>query len=350
MANIFDLINPKAIATYWTESGSNKVPYLGATLFPPQKQLGIDLSWFKGSDGLPIELAPASYDSKSTFRDRIGVSKIDTEMPFFKEGFLIKERDRIEINKAINAANSDFVMPIIQHIYNDAKNLIDSAEVTNERMRMQLLGTGVIAISANRQAYNYDYKFPTAHKETLLTTAKWSDTVNSDPVADIIRWQRAVNDDTGVTPTMAVCTSKTMDYLLANQKIRLGINAMNANGANVPINKVQLKNYLSIMCDSLQLAEYNKKFLTKAGTPTLFYPDNTFTLFPDGNLGNTYYGTTPEESDGLAGTNANVQIVSTGVAIKTIKQADPVNVETIASMVALPSFEAIDTVFIATVA
>lgn len=350
MPNIYDLINPKAIATYWTASGSNKIPYLGALLFPPQKQLGIDLSWFKGSDGLPVELAPAAFDSKATFRDRIGVDKIDTEMPFFKEGFLIKERDRMEINKAINAANADYVMPIIQHIYNDAANLISSAEVTNERMRMQLLGSGTIAISANRQNYNYDYKFKTAHKETLLTTAKWSDTVNSDPVADIIRWQRAINDDTGITPTMALCTSKTMDYLLANQKIRLGINTMNANGANVPINKVQLKNYLSIMCDGLQLAEYNKKFLTKAGVPTLFYPDDTFTLFPDGNLGNTYYGTTPEESDKLAGTNATLEIVSTGVAIKTIKKTDPVNVETIASMVALPSFEAIDSVFIATVA
>ena len=64
MPNIFDLVNPKAIATYWIESGSNKIPYLGATLFPPQKQLGIDLSWFKGSDGLPVELAPAAYDTK----------------------------------------------------------------------------------------------------------------------------------------------------------------------------------------------------------------------------------------------------------------------------------------------
>lgn len=350
MPNIYDLVNPKAIATYWTESGSNKIPYLGATLFPPQKQLGIDLSWFKGSDGLPVELAPAAYDTKTTFRDRIGVSKIDAEMPFFKEGFLIKERDRMEINKAINAANADYVMPIIQHIYNDAANLIKSAEVTNERMRMQLLSSGTIAISANRQAYNYDYKFVSAHKETLLTTGKWSDTVNSDPVADIIRWQRVINDDTGVIPTMAVCTSKTIGYLLANQKIKLGINAMNSNGANVPINKVQLRNYLSIMCDSLQLAEYNKKFLTKAGVATLFFPDETFSLFTDGNLGNTYYGTTPEESDKLAGTNATLEIVSTGVAIKTIKRADPVNVETIASMVALPSFEAIDTVFIGTVA
>lgn len=348
--NIFDLINPKAIATYWTESGSNKIPYLGATLFPSKKQLGIDLSWFKGADGLPIELAPAAFDTKTTFRDRIGVDKIESEMPFFKAGFLIKEKDRMEINKAVGAANADYIMPIIQHIYDDANNLIKSSDVTCERMRMQLLGSGTIAISANRQAYNYDYKFPSAHKETLTSTAKWSDTANSDPISDIIRWQKAVNDDTGVKPTMAICTSKTWNYLLANQKIRLAINTLNSNGASIPVNDVQLKQYLSIMCGGLQVAVYDKRFRTVAGASTSFFPDETFTLIPDGNLGSTYYGTTPEESDGLAGTNANVQIVNTGVAIKTIKQADPVNVETIASMVALPSFETIDTVFIGTVA
>lgn len=349
MANIFDLINPRAIAAYWNEVGSNKIPYLGATLFPPKKQLGLDLSWFRGSDGLPIELAPAAFDTKSTFRDRIGVSEINTEMPFFKDGFFIKEKDRIEINKAIAAANADYVEPIIRHIYDDAVNLVKSSDVTCERMRMQLLSGGVIAISANRQAYNYDYKFPEAHKETLLNTAKWSDTANSDPISDILRWQKAINDDTGVTPTRGICRSKTWNYLLANQKIKQGINAMNANGANVPINNVQLQNYLSIQCNGLRVAVYDKMFRTLNGTKTAFFPDDVFTLHSDGSLGNTYYGTTPEESDMLAGTNANVQIVNTGVAIKTIKQADPVNVQTIASMIAMPSFEAIDNVFIAKV-
>lgn len=345
--NIYDLINPKAIATYWTAAGSNKIPYLGATLFPSKKQLGLDLSWFKGADGLPIELSPAAYDTKTTFRDRIGVSKIDTEMPFFKEGFLIKEKDKLEIDRAMSSANADYIMPIIQHIYDDANNLINSAEVTCERMRMQLLSTGMISISANRQAYNYDYKFLSGHKETLLSTAKWSDTANSNPVEDIRRWQDTIEDDTGIRPTNAICTRKTWNYLLANSKIKLDMNAQ--NGLSIILTDSMLKQYLADKL-GVQIAIYNKKFLTHAKAATLFYPDDTFTLFPDGNLGSTYYGTTPEESDGLAGTNANVQIVNTGVAIKTIKQPDPVNVQTIASMVALPSFEAIDTVFIATVA
>lgn len=345
--NIFDLVNPKEIATYWSTVGSNKVPYLGATLFPSQKQLGIDLSWFKGSDGLPVELSPAAFDTETTIRNRIGVDKIETEMPFFKDGFLIKERDRIEINKAIGSANAAYIMPIIQRIYADGANLVNSADVTAERMRMQLLSTGLIGISANRQDYNYDYKFKISHKETLLTTAKWSDYTNSDPIEDIKRWQDVVEDDTGVRPTGGICTRKTWNYLLHNQKIKLDMNV--TSGQNIILTDAMLKTYLFDKL-AINVAVYNKKFLTRAGVATLFFPDETFTLIPDGNLGNTYYGTTPEESDLMAGNNANVQIVNTGVAITTVKKSDPVNVLTKASMVALPSFEAIDSVFIGTVA
>ena len=73
--------------------------------------------------------------------------------------------------------------------------------------------------------------------------------------------------------------------------------------------------------------------------------------YSDGNLGSTYYGTTPEESDLMSGaTEAQVQIVNTGVAVTSVKEPHPVNVMTIVSEIVLPSFEAIDGVFIAKVA
>jgi hypothetical protein len=353
--NVFDAVNAAEIATYYTENGSNKIPYLGATLFPPQKQLGLDLSWIKGSNGLPAALMPAAFDTKASIRNRIGFGKMETEMPFFRESMLIKEKERQELNKALMAANAQYIWPVIRKIYDDAGNLVAGAEVDNERMRMQLLSSGKIAISANGLSYDYDYHMLEAHKEILLTTAKWSDTANSDPIADIIRWQRTISDYTGVKPTKAICTSKTWNYLLANQKIRLGVNVMNANGANIPINDVQLKQYLSIMCGGLQVAVYDKRYavIGKDGKLTgsnLYFPDDVFTLVPDGILGSTWYGTTPEESDLMSGgTDAKVEIVDTGVAITTVKHVNPVNVETIVSMIAMPSFETIDQIFIGTV-
>ena len=89
---------PAAIAAQWNEAASNRIPYLGAGLFPSKKKAGLDLSWLKGSKGLPVSLMPSTFDAKATFRDRIGFSKIETEMPFFREGFKIKEKDRQELD------------------------------------------------------------------------------------------------------------------------------------------------------------------------------------------------------------------------------------------------------------
>jgi hypothetical protein len=347
MPNIFDLVNAKEIATYYQNNPSNKVPYLGATLFPAKKQLGLDLSWIKGANGLPVALMPSAFDAKATLRDRVGFSKIETEMPFFREAMRIGEKERQELNKAASASNSQYLMPLIQRIYDDVNGLVAGADVNNERMRMQLLSTGKIAITANRVDYDYDYKFSDDHKETLLLTARWSNLESSTPVQDILRWQKVVEDNSGEKPTRAICTLKTWSYLMANKSIRLDINPI--GGSNIIMTDVMLKQYLQTKL-GLTVAIYNKKYALQDGTTHQFFPDDVFTLIPESNLGNTYFGTTPEESDLMSGnTDAQVQIVNTGVAITTVKEPHPVNVQTIVSEIALPSFERIDNTFIAIV-
>ena len=74
-----------------------------------------------------------------------------------------------------------------------------------------------------------------------------------------------------------------------------------------------------------------------------------FVLIPDGTLGTGWFGTTPEQSDLMSGTAANVSMVDLGVAVTTSKKVDPVNVDTKVSMIYLPSYEGIDNVLIADV-
>jgi hypothetical protein len=347
MPTIFDLVSANNIATYYQANPSNAIPYLGATLFPPKKQLGLDLSWIKGSKGLPVALMPSEFDAKATVRDRIGFDKIQTEMPFFRESMRIGEKDRQELNRLAASNLDSMIMPVINNIYDDINNLVNGALVQPERMIMQLLSTGKISITANRLNYDYDFQMPASHKETLAGGALWSFTDGADPIQDILTWQDKVEDDTGVRPTKAVCTRKTWNYLLKNKKIRLDLNP--AGGQNIIMTDSMLKQYLQMKL-GVSVAVYNKKYMTESKVAQLFYPDDYFTLIPDGNLGSTYFGTTPEESDLMTGnTAADVSIVNTGVAITTIKEPHPVNVETIVSAITLPSFETIDTIFIAKV-
>lgn len=346
MTTIFDLVNSKAIAAYVSNNPSNKIPYLGATLFPARKKLGLDLSWIKGSRGLPVALRPSTFDTKATLRDRIGISKVETEMPFFREAMRIGEKDRQELLKLMGNSNDQYIMPLITAIFDDVATLVNGAQVIPERMIMQLLSTGRIKITDNRQDFKYDYKMSDEHKEVLTGTAVWSDP-KSTPIEDIQRWMQKVEDDTGTKPTRAICAQDAWTSLLKHPSIRLDMNPI--GGQNVIMTDSMLKQYLLTKL-GLTVVPYTKKYALQDGSTHLFYEEKHFTLIPEGNLGTTWYGTTPEEADLMAGaTSAQVQIVNTGVAITSIKEPHPVNVETIVSEIVLPSFETIDTIFIAKV-
>lgn len=156
------LFSPAAIGANWTENVSNRIPYLGEGLFPARKQAGLDLKWIKGSKGIPVSLMPSAFDAKATFRDRIGVSKIETEMPFFREGFKIKERDRQDILRA-QSANDPYVNAAIARVFDDANELIEGALVVGERERMQLLFPVNGNVGITIQANGVDYTLSLIH-------------------------------------------------------------------------------------------------------------------------------------------------------------------------------------------
>ena len=91
-----DVFTAEAIALNYTNAASNAIPYLGTGFFPSQKKAGLDLKWIKGHNGLAVSLMPSTFDAKSTFRDRVGISMSETEMPFFRESMLVKEKDEQE--------------------------------------------------------------------------------------------------------------------------------------------------------------------------------------------------------------------------------------------------------------
>lgn len=119
-----EVFTPAAIAANWIEVASNQIPYLGATLFPARKKAGLDLSWLKGSRGLPVSLMPSAFDAKATFRDRIGFEKLETEMPFFREGYKIKEKDRQEMLR-VQESTDPYAAEVIARVFDDTRDLVD---------------------------------------------------------------------------------------------------------------------------------------------------------------------------------------------------------------------------------
>lgn len=343
---IYEAVTPKEIASYWNSFQEQRTPYLGEVLFPNVKQLGLDIKWVKGAGGLPVALKPSTFDVETPLRDRIGFEEIEQEMPYFKEGMLIKEKDRQELLKVQDGGNQAYIELILGHIFDDIAGLINGGRVQAERMRMQLLSTGKIAIQANGLNFEYDYHFNEDNKETLLADDKWSNP-EADIVGDIERWMDHLEETTGTRPDKAILTKKTFNYIKTNKAIIDELKA--STGVSMIMTNNVIEEYMETKL-GLRLVVYNKKFRTETGATEQFFPDDVFTLLPPGDLGKTRFGTTPEEADLMSGaTAAEVEIVETGMAITTEKRTDPVNVFTKVSAIMLPSFENMDKIFIANV-
>lgn len=347
MPTIFDYVNATEVANFYTDSPYNSMSYLGEELFPARKQVGLDLSWIKGSKGLPIMLKPSAFDTKATLRDRAGFSKVLTEMPFFREAMRIGERDRQEMNKFLAGNNVSMIQPILANIYDDAGKLVESSKVSAEVMRMQLISTGAISITDNRMVYDYDYNMP-SENITTVTSGEYWDLATAPVIDHLTAWQDQIEETTGERPTRMVCNRETFKLLRINNVIKTyaypGLDT-----AKVNINDNDIKRVLLDVC-GISVAIYSKKYNNASGVATYFYPTNKITLMPASAIGNTWYGTTPEESDLMGGaTDAEVRIVNTGIAVTSVKEAHPVNVQTIVSGIFLPSGENVDSLFIATV-
>lgn len=338
---IFDLIKAPELTSYWEENVQDRPPYLGEELFPNDKKLGLKLDWIKGANGLPVVLKPSAFDVGAVPRPRLGFDKLSAEMPFFKESTYVDEELRQQLNLVLETGNQAYIDAVINRVFADEMHLLEGARARREQMRMMALTTGAIAISANGQNYSYDYGMPADHKSEVTTS--WSDTT-SDPIEDLRKAMDKIEDDTGIRPTRGICTRKTWGYLRVNEKIMKSIFVL-SNGQVSGLSDSQLSQYLVDQL-GLELIVYGKRYKNDAGTAAQFVPDDTVVLFPEGQLGTTWFGTTPEESDLMGGKVANVSITDMGVAVTTIEKADPVNVETKVTQICLPSFESADSVYI----
>ena len=106
--NLFDYINATDIAAYVTEKPENKVPYFAETLFPAQRQLGTDISWLKGANGLPVAIQPSEYDVKASHGASVG--KIDEDHLYYLMSRGLSKHD------AMHLVTYGYFLPVLEFI------------------------------------------------------------------------------------------------------------------------------------------------------------------------------------------------------------------------------------------
>jgi len=352
MGKFTDVFGSSVIAAIYNEAASNRIPYLGEGFFPAKQKSGLNLKWIKTSKGLPVSLAPSAFDVVAPIRSREGLEVIDTEMAYFKEAMLVKEQDIQEYETAIEG--SPLAKEILDRIYDDATTLVDSARVVPERMRMSLLANAnghpsiTIAVSGGAN-YTYNYDPNNTYSENNFTelqgTSLWTDLDDSDPLQDVSDAQDKIEASKGERPSILLMSKATMNLLKKNDNIKSAILAQNVT-ANIFMTDARVKELFANEL-GISIIVYTKMYKDEAGNAKKFYPDGMVTLLPEGALGNTWFGVTPEEhrADQL-----DVSIVDTGIAVSVDTKFDPVQTTTKASEIVLPSFERMDETYMIKVA
>ena len=331
MATIFDYISSKEQARRWEESALERPPYFGEGITSTTKQLGTEFSTLNGRVSAPKILNASSYDAKAIYLPREGFQITKGEIPYFKNALSINEKQRQDLLIAIQSGNQEVIEALTTKLYNDNKTLLESAGVTREAMRMQLLTTGKIAISNNGQVWEFDFGVPAENQ--VDTDWGVEAQATADPVNDIISAQDAVETKYGVRPRNVLMNTVTFNKF---SKLTNILNALNANSVRTIVpRKRDIVAYLEDATEST-IYLYDKTYKGLDGKMNKFVPDDV--VFPDGAVIEEVFGTTPEEADLMAGiSRAQVSLVDTGVALTTWAEEDPVFVRTKVSMTYIPT-------------
>lgn len=355
LENVFSA-NGVATAYIQSQNINNTLPMIGPAFFPAKKKMGLDLKDIRTKRGLYVQLAASNFDAMPTLRARGTFSGSSKEMAFFRESMQVREHDLIELMK-IQETDVEFLNSIMANIYDDTNELLRGAAIVPEIMRMQLLapldGTPRVHIEDNGVLYSYNYDpegtYATENFVTLTGADMWTATDTAKPF-DTFRTIKRKLGEKGTAPRYALMNQKTFDMLGQIESVQKVILSQNLT-PNIDLDDATI-NRIWTAKTGTTIILYDKMYYDKAtGTAVPFYPDNYVTFLPEGALGSTWYGMTPEERTMLAGTGADITIVDTGVAVAVKNEyGPPVTSTTTASMIVLPSYERMDETFVMKVA
>ena len=353
----------RALGVAWNnyQQSLGIAPYLGRSFFGTDKKLGIDLRFIKGRRGLPVALKASHFDAKAPLRDAIGFKDIQNEMPFFREAYMVSEKDEQEYMKYLETENSAYANQVLREIMKNPMELVLGADVVPERMIWQLMaptdGVPRITVAIDGGAtYDIDYtsddgaEYKAKNYLALEGTNLWSAADTATPIQDLVDAQEQHRMNHGEELSTFIMNQKTWKQLVNAEDTKKQVLGVTAYTAGISIKDKDVKSFL-LDNYGITVLVYNKLYVNEAGASKTFIPDGVVTgVAGNANmLGTVWYGTTPEERSGSLA-NGTLSIVNTGVSIYTYTTEHPVNTHCVVSEITLPSYENMDSVFVMKVA
>ena len=335
--------NRKAVLAY--ARARQPRTYVGAALFPVKPVNELSFEYWKSLNLLPVMASIQAYGAEAQIASRDGADKVSGEIPPIKRKIALNERDLIALKRE-GAGDVDMVR---NTLYNDLDNMIDSVMARIEKMRMDTISSGQMAINENGVIVTVNYGVPAgqivdldAHNDA---EGDW-DQANAEPITMMLAWVDAVVGGCGIRPTRALTSNTIVANMMKNAQIRKML--YGDAGASRAVSLSDINSLLASL-DLPQIATYDLQVRVQAEngviTTVRFFPEKKIVLLPPTSCGETLMGPTAEalldgevEAKEAAGIYARVDEVQ-----------EPPAVWTKAAATSIPTFPMADAVYIATV-
>ena len=353
----------RAIGMNWDnyQATLGEPPYLGRQKFGTRKQQGLDLKFIKGKNGLPVSLKASNFDAQAPLRDGIGFSDIQNSMPFFRESYMVTEKEEQEYASYVESSNVDYANQILGNIMKKPLDLVRGARVVPERMIWQLLaptdGVPKVNVVVDNQSYTIDYtadqgdEFKSKNFFDLTTgdsANPWNVKASATPLDDLIKIKRSFAKATGYSLARFSMNTETFEMILEAEDTKKQVLGIVAYQGGIRMRQEDVTAYLRGY--GIEIEVYDKMYLDETGASKYFIPTGMVSAQSAGVfLGDYVFGTTPEERSGSL-TDGSLSIVETGVSVYTYATNHPINTHCVVSMIGLPTFEGMDSVAVIKVA
>lgn len=329
--SVLELFNQKEILNYLKE---RKFPaMMGEELFPEVKKQSLEFEVLTNASKTPVIASVHGFDTESEIGQREAEKKV-IELALIKRKMQLKEKEIIALESPRNDAEKQYLM---KNVYNDFDNLIESVKARAEKMRMDVISTGILKLDENELDAEIDYGVPTENK---VINVDWSSNT-SNPINDMIAWANKLDQ----MPGRVITSNTILAKILSNKNV---VNALFGKDSTRIASVGELNTYL----ESLGLPKiytYDRKYrkLEKNGTYTKhrYFPENKFVMLPNETLGETVYGPTAEEIRLQRDPSIDVRSVGKIFACMYEEGKDPVSTWEKAVATALPVLSCAEDIF-----
>ncbi len=330
-------------------------PYLGRQKFGTRKQDSLELRFIKGKNGLPVSLKASNFDAKAELRDVGGFSDIQNEMPFYRESYMVTEKEEQEYANYASAENSSMANQVLREISKKPMMLIEGARVIPESQIWSLLapvdGVPKIDVVIGTEKYTVDYTSDNGveHKKGHFKETDWTDAAVATPLEDLIQIRRDFAKSSGYSLTRFSMNTETFELILNAEDTKKQVLGITAYTGGIRMRQEDVTAYLRGY--GIEIEVYDKIYIDPVDKQTKYFiPTGIISAQSAGVfLGDYVFGKTPEERSGSL-TDGNLSLVETGVSVYTYTTNHPINTHCVVSMIGLPTFEGMDSTVVIKVA